>query len=99
MSSGPIIQDGSQSLPEITGSQSDIPTEDYFYGLNLKSQGDLDELVDRLENDLQKGYFMQWEAVERQERGLELTPEQNEKLEDLFVKTAICRHFNPCTDR
>lgn len=50
----------------------DIPTEDYFqYYKDLNSHSDLESLINHLIDDFEFGYFLRWEAVVRNEQGLD----------------------------
>lgn len=61
-----------------------IPTEDYFQYRDLNSHSDLESLVNNLIDDLEFGYFLQWEAVIRNEQGLALSSKQQEALYDMI---------------
>jgi hypothetical protein len=61
-----------------------VPVSDYFERRNIDDTGELEWIVDDFVRDLEEGYFLQWEAVVRQEQGLALSREQEEALEDLI---------------
>ena len=69
----------SQNLP----SQS-IPTEDYLSCCNLNEPWGLEEALDGFIYDIEHGYFLQWEAVVQNERGLPLNDEQKDVLDELI---------------
>lgn len=69
----------SQNLP----SQS-IPTEDYLSGCNLNEPWGLEEALDGLIYDMEHGYFLEWQAVVQNERGLPLTDKQKAALDELI---------------
>ncbi|MFC1960199.1 hypothetical protein ACFLYO_05775 [Chloroflexota bacterium] len=58
---------------------TDIPTHDYLEKRNLDDHGDLHWIVEDFIDGIERGYFLRWEAVVRQEQGLPLT-QQHEKL-------------------
>ncbi len=53
---------------------SDIPSLDFFEGIDLASQGGLAEAIDRFVSDLNENGFRQWESVIRVEQNLRLAP-------------------------
>jgi len=61
-----------------------VPAVDYFDGLSLNDPDDLNEGLSCLISDLQRGHFLCWDAVVRQEQGLPLTPQQQEALSGLI---------------
>lgn len=61
-----------------------IPTEDYFQYKDLHSHADLESLVNNLIDDFEFGYFLQWEAVIKNEQGLTLSSRQQEALDGLI---------------
>jgi hypothetical protein len=63
---------------------ANVPTQDFFEHINLDDPGDLDKALNNLVFDLKAGYFLQWEAVVRQEQGLRLTKAQNKALSSLI---------------
>jgi hypothetical protein len=62
----------------------DVPTYDCLEHINLDDTGDVDQALDNLINDIKTGYFLQWEAVVRQEQGLPLTRKQKRILTSLI---------------
>jgi hypothetical protein len=64
--------------------QSSVPTYDYLEHRSLDNQGDLEWLVEDFVHDVETGYFLQWEAVIRQEQGLLLSRKQQERLNGLI---------------
>lgn len=52
--------------------------------MDLDDPAYIDEALDNLIDDIRTGYFLQWEAVIRQERGLPLTMKQKKALSDLI---------------
>lgn len=62
----------------------DVPTHDFFERINLDKPWGLEEACDNLLYYLETGYFLQWEAVVRQEQGLRLTRAQKEALSNLI---------------
>lgn len=63
----------------------DIPTEDYFQYKDLNSHSDLESLINHLIGDFEFGYFLRWEAVERNEQGLTLSSKQQEELDGIIT--------------
>jgi len=63
---------------------SNAPTSDYFEGFDLNDHLKLEQIIEMLCDDIKSGYFLQWEAVERQEQGLPLTDRQEELLSELI---------------
>lgn len=61
-----------------------IPTEAYFQYNDLNSHADLESLVNNLIDDFEFGYFLQWEAVIKNEQGLTLSSRQQEALDGLI---------------
>lgn len=61
-----------------------VPTCDYFEYIDLDNPGDIDQVLDNLIHDIKTGYFLQWEAVVRQEQGLPLTKKQKKALDRLI---------------
>ena len=61
-----------------------VPTRDYFEYIDLDSPGDVNQILDNLIHDIKTGYFLQWEAVVRQEQGLTLTKKQKKALDSLI---------------
>ncbi|BBO86120.1 hypothetical protein DSCO28_66860 [Desulfosarcina ovata subsp. sediminis] len=61
-----------------------VPTYD-FVGAHgsINDYGDVDRLIEDFINSIEDGYFLQWEAVERTEHGLPLTPLQQKTMDDL----------------
>ncbi len=62
----------------------DIPTENYFQYKDLNSHSDLESLINHLIDDFKFGYFLRWEAVERNEQGLELSLKQREESDGII---------------
>jgi hypothetical protein len=61
-----------------------VPTSNYLEDIDLENPGDIDEALDNLIDDIETGYFLQWEAVMRQEQGLRLTKKQKKVLASLI---------------
>lgn len=61
-----------------------VPTYD-FVGAHgsIDNYGGVESLLEDFINSIEGGYFLQWEAVERTERGLPLTPHQHEAMDDI----------------
>ena len=62
----------------------DVPTYDYLGDVDLDDPGDVDQALDHLIDAIKTGYFLQWEAVVRQEQGLPLTRKQKRILTSLI---------------
>jgi hypothetical protein len=62
----------------------DVPTYDYLEHIDLDDPGDVDQALDNLIDAIKTGYFLQWEAVVRQEQGLPLTRKQKRILTSLI---------------
>lgn len=62
---------------------SDVPKLDYLESYDLNDHHDLEEAIEIFCDDMKSGYFLRWEAVEQQERGLPLTEKQEEALSDI----------------
>jgi hypothetical protein len=62
----------------------DVPTYDYLEYINLDDPGFVDQALDNLIDGIKTGYFLQWEAVARQEQGLPLTRKQKRALDSLI---------------
>ena len=65
-------------------SHRDIPKEDWFEGIDLNSEWDLEETLDNFVHWLKNGEFLTWEAVIRQEEGLPLSRRQEKALSNLL---------------
>ena len=61
-----------------------ILTEDYLSGCNLNEPWGLEEALDGFIYDIEHGYFLQWEAVVRNEKGLPLNDKQEATLDELI---------------
>src|SRR5260370_42506360 len=61
-----------------------VPTTDFLEHRNLDDQGALEWLVEDFNYAVESGYFLQWEAVIRQEQRLPLTRKQKDKLNGLI---------------
>ncbi|MBN1815145.1 MAG: hypothetical protein JXA14_25150 [Anaerolineae bacterium] len=61
-----------------------VPTFDYLEHLDLEDPGYVDQALDNLIDDIKTGYFVQWEAVMRQEQGLRLATKQKKMLGNLL---------------
>lgn len=61
-----------------------VPTYDHLEHIDLDDPGAIDQALDNLIHNIETGYFLQWEAVVRQERGLRLTQKQEEALGNLI---------------
>jgi hypothetical protein len=62
----------------------DIPTNDFFDGLQVDDPWGLQEAVENFIYRLEEGRFLTWEAVVCQEQGLPLTARQEEALDGLL---------------
>jgi hypothetical protein len=71
-------------IPPEFYSDSEAPTNDHFEYVNLNDHGDLESLLDDLIFEFENGYFLQWEAVIRKERGLALGKAHKEALSELI---------------
>jgi hypothetical protein len=63
---------------------TNIPTHDYFEHRNLDDYGQLNWLIHDLTRHIENGYFLQWEAVSRQEQGLKLSRKHKKILRGLL---------------
>ena len=61
----------------------DIPKYNYLGDHDLNDHGAIESLLETLQSDFAEGYFLTWEAVERNEQGLPLTNKQKKALSDL----------------
>jgi hypothetical protein len=61
-----------------------IPVNDFFEHLNLDNPGDLEEALDNFIFDLESDYFLLWEAVVCEEKGLKLSKKQKKLLGELL---------------
>jgi hypothetical protein len=61
-----------------------VPKSNYLEDYDLSDHHDLDEAIRILCDDLESGYFLTWEAVERQEKGLTLTKKHEEALSEII---------------
>jgi hypothetical protein len=61
-----------------------VPTYD-FVGAHgsIDGYGDVESLLEDFINSIEDGYFLQWEAVERTEQGMALTPHQQRTMDNL----------------
>ncbi len=64
-------------LTEIPHNQ-DIPVYDFLKDHDLNTEWGLEECLDNLVSSIERGYFLRWEAVVRNEQGLPLTKKQEE---------------------
>jgi len=64
--------------------RSKVPKSNFLEDFDLNDHHDLERIIEILCDDIQSGYFLQWEAVERQEQGLPLTDKQEEALLELI---------------
>jgi hypothetical protein len=62
----------------------DVPTTDFFLHRDVRSDGDLEWLVNDLIYALERGDFLRWEAVVCGELGLPLTERQRRAIGDLL---------------
>jgi hypothetical protein len=62
----------------------DVPTTDFFQYRDVRSDSDLEWLVNDLIYALERGDFLRWEAVVCQELGLTLTDRQCQAVGDLL---------------
>jgi len=63
--------------------EADVPIYDYLAGKDLEDYEDVAQVVEDLTLDIEMGYFLQWEAVMRQEQGFPLSPKHKELLAEL----------------
>lgn len=49
-----------------------VPVSDFLAYVDLDQPGGVEEAVDELVSCLESGYYLQWDAVVREEQGLEL---------------------------
>ncbi len=61
-----------------------VPNYDHLERIDLDDPGALGRALKDLIHNIERGYFLQWEAVVRQERGLPLTQAQEEALGNLI---------------
>ena len=61
-----------------------VPESNYLESYDLSNHHDLEQVIKILCYDIESGYFLCWEAVEHQERGLPLTEKQEEALSEIF---------------
>jgi Rad3-related DNA helicase len=61
-----------------------VPKSNYLEDYDLSDHHDLDEVIRIFCDDLESGYFLTWEAVERQEQGLTLTKKHEEALSEII---------------
>jgi len=64
--------------------KSVIPTYDIWQDYKMEDKSRLDELVEDIIYFMKRGYFLQWEAIVRQEQGLTLTEKQQQTLDELI---------------
>ncbi|MCF8037899.1 MAG: hypothetical protein K9K79_01150 [Desulfohalobiaceae bacterium] len=62
----------------------DVPVYNFTDGYDLNSTFDIGECLDNLIFFIEKGYFLTWEAVVRDEQNLPLSEKQEDALEDLL---------------
>lgn len=60
-----------------------VPTYDYLEKRNLDDPGELHWIINDFIDDIERCYFLRWEAVVRQEQGLTLTPKHEKLLGEL----------------
>lgn len=63
---------------------SNIPKLNYLESYDLSDHHDLEQVIEIFCDDIESGYFLRWEAVERQEQELSLTEKQEEALSEIF---------------
>lgn len=63
--------------------RTNIPKSNYLKSYDLSNHHDVERVIEIFCNDLEAGYFLLWEAVERQEQGLSLTEKQEEALSEI----------------
>jgi hypothetical protein len=63
---------------------SDVPVNDFFKYIDLDDSGDIERAVDDLIDNIESGYYLQWEAVIAQEQGIPLTKKQKQALGSLL---------------
>ena len=64
--------------------KSVIPTYDIWQEYKMEDKSRLDELIEDIIYFMKCGYFLQWEAIVRQEQGLTLTEKQQQALDELI---------------
>lgn len=81
-----VREDYQQRLGNSTAMQimPDIPTWDYLEHRDPNDSNKLDWLIKDLTADIERGYFLQWEAVYRKEQGLRLTGKHKRILRKLI---------------
>jgi len=62
----------------------DVPVNDFFKYVDLDDPSDIDQAINFLIDNIESGYYLQWEAVMHQEQGLPLTKKQNKALDSLL---------------
>lgn len=70
--------------PSLADVDPNVPVHDFFASIQLETPGGLDDAVETLIVDIESGYFLQWEAVVRQEQGWPLSPKQQQVLDALL---------------
>jgi len=55
----------------------------YLAEIDLREPGGVEEAIDELISCLKSGYYLRWDAVVREEHGLELREAHEEALEEL----------------
>ncbi len=70
-------------LPKILHNQ-DIPVYDFLKDHDLNTEWGIGECLNNLIYSIERGYFLRWEAVVRNEQGLPLTKKQEEALDELI---------------
>ena len=63
---------------------SHVPVSNFLESYDLNNQCDLEEAIEIFCDSIESGYFLCWEAVEQQERGLPLTERQEEALSEII---------------
>jgi hypothetical protein len=62
----------------------DIPVYDMFEFYDLDDNGDLESCLEEFLRSIESGYYVQWDAVIREEKGLPLTDAQDDALSELI---------------
>lgn len=65
-------------------SVKDIPVYDYIEEHNIDTGWGIEQCIDSLIDDFERGYFFVWEAVVREEKGFPLSEKQKAALDDLW---------------
>ncbi len=63
----------------------ETPIYDFIGDRDISDVGDLSFVLEDLVHSIEDGYFLEWEAVVRDEEGLPLSKEQQQALDQLFA--------------